>query len=88
MVKKIVIEFEAGNDSKVADRVFESAIKYIRRSGGRIVNMRTEDVEPEIRVERRKDFHIPDLSKSKAYEERLSLRQAVREGRLIEFLKV
>ena len=74
MVKKIVIEFEAGNDSKVADRVFESAIKYIRKSGGRI--------------ERRKDFSIPDLSKSKAYEERLSLRQAVREGRLIEFLKV
>ena len=88
MVKKIVIEFEAGNDSKVADRVFDSAIKYIRKSGGRIVNMRTEDVEPEIRAERRKDFSIPDLSKSKAYEERLSLRQAVREGRLIEFLKV
>lgn len=88
MVKKIVIEFEAGNDSKVTDRVFESAIKYIRRSGGRVVNMRTEDVEPEIRAERRKDFSIPDLSKSKAYEERLSLRQVVREGRLIEFLKV
>ena len=88
MIKKIVIEFEAGNDSKVADRVFESAIKYIRKSGGRIVNMRTEDVEPEIRAERRKDFSIPDLSKSKAYEERLSLRQVVREGRLIEFLKV
>lgn len=88
MVKKIVIEFEAGNDSKVADRVFESAIKYIRKSGGRIVNMRTEDVEPEIRAERRKDFSIPDLSKSKAYEERLSLRQVVKEGRLIEFLKV
>lgn len=70
MVKKIVIEFEAGNDSKVADRVFESAIKYIRKSGGRIVGMRTEDVEPEIRAERRKDFSIPDLSKSKAYEER------------------
>lgn len=88
MIKKIVIEFEAGNDSKVADRVFESAIKYIRKSGGRIVNMRTEDVEPEIRAERRKDFSIPDLSKSKAYEERLSLRQVVKEGRLIEFLKV
>ena len=88
MVKKIVIEFEAGNDSKVADRVFESAIKYIRKSGGRIVGMMTEDVEPERGVERRKDFSIPDLSKSKAYEEKLSLRQAVREGRLIEFLKV
>ena len=88
MIKKIVIEFEAGNDSKVADRVFESAIKYIRKSGGRIVNMRTEDVEPEIRAERRKDFSIPDLSKSKAYEERLSLRQVVKEGRLIELLKV
>ena len=45
MVKKIVIEFEAGNDSKVADRVFESAIKYIRKSGGRIVGMRTGGVE-------------------------------------------
>lgn len=88
MVKKIVIEFEAGNDSKVADRVFESAIKYIRRGGGRVVGMMTEDVEPGIRAERRKDFSIPDLSKSKAYEERLSLRQVVREGRLIEFLKV
>lgn len=54
MVKKIVIEFEAGNDSKVADRVFESAIKYIRKSGGRIVGMMTEDVEPERGVERRK----------------------------------
>nr|DAJ29612.1 MAG TPA: hypothetical protein [Caudoviricetes sp.] len=69
MVKKIVIEFEAGNDSKVADRVFESAIKYTRKSGGRIVNMRTEDVEPEIRVERRrKDFPIPDLNKNREQE--------------------
>lgn len=88
MVKKIVIEFEAGSDSRVVDKVFESAIKHIRRSGGRVVGMMTEDVEPEIRAERRKDFSIPDLSKSKTYEERLSLRQAVREGRLIEFLKV
>ena len=65
MVKKIVIEFEAGNDSKVADRVFESAIKYIRRSGGRVVGMRSEDAKPEENVRRRNDFRIPDLSKER-----------------------
>lgn len=67
MVKKIVIEFEAGNDSKVADRVFESAIKYIRKSGGRIVGMRTGDIEKEEHVKIRNDFRIPDLSKSVAF---------------------
>ena len=67
MVKKIVIEFEAGNDSKVADRVFESAIKYIRKSGCRIVGMRTGDVEKAAHVKIRTDFRIPDLSKSVAF---------------------
>ena len=67
MVKKIVIEFEAGNDSKVADRVFESAIKYIRRGGGRVVGMRTGSVEKEEQVKIRNDFRIPDLSKSVAF---------------------
>ena len=65
MLKKIVIEFEAGNDSKVTDRVFESAIKYIRKSGGRVVGMRTEDTKPEENVRRRNNFRIPDLSKER-----------------------
>lgn len=64
MIKKIVIEFEAGSEDRVTDKVFETAIKHIRRSGGKVVNMRTEDVGPERRVERRKDFSIPDLSKN------------------------
>lgn len=74
MVKKIVIEFEAGNDSKVADRVFESAIKYIRKSGGRIVGMRTGDVEKEEQVKIRNDFRIPDLIKER---ERADLRLVI-----------
>ena len=74
MVKKIVIEFEAGNDSKVADRVFESAIKYIRKSGGRIVGMRTGDIEKEDYVKIRNDFRIPDLSKER---ERADLRLVI-----------
>ena len=65
MVKKIVIEFEAGNDIKVADRVFESAIKYIRRVGGRVVGMRTEDTKPEEQAKKKNDFRIPDLSKER-----------------------
>nr|DAP12532.1 MAG TPA: hypothetical protein [Caudoviricetes sp.] len=65
MVKKIVIEFEAGNDNRVADRVFESAIKYIRRSGGRVVGMRTGDIEPEEQIKKKNDFRIPDLSKER-----------------------
>lgn len=74
MVKKVVIEFEAGNDSKVADRVFESAIKYIRRSGGRVVGMRSEDAKPEENVRRRSEFHIPDLSKER---EQMALRVVI-----------
>ena len=74
MVKKIVIEFEAGNDSKVTDRVFESAIKYIRKSGGRVVGMRTEDTKPEENVRRRNDFRIPDLSKER---ERMDLKLVI-----------
>ena len=38
MVKKIVIEFEAGNDSKVADRVFESIMKHKCREEGKVLN--------------------------------------------------
>lgn len=67
MIKKIVIEFEAGNDSKVADRVFESAIKHIRRSGGRVVGMRTGDIEPKEQIKKKNDFRIPDLSRSVAF---------------------
>lgn len=74
MVKKIVIEFEAGNDSKVTDRVFESAIKYIRKSGGRVVGMRTEDTKLEENVRRRNDFRIPDLSKER---ERMDLKLVI-----------
>ena len=74
MVKKIVIEFEAGNDSKVADRVFESAIKYIRRSGGKVIGMRTEDAKLEENVRRRNDFRIPDLIKER---ERADLRLVI-----------
>ena len=74
MVKKIVIEFEAGNDSKVTDRVFESAIKYIRKSGGRVGGMRTEDTKPEENVRRRNDFRIPDLSKER---ERMDLKLVI-----------
>ena len=74
MVKKIVIEFEAGNDSKVTDRVFESAIKYIRKSGGRVVGMRTEDTKPEENVRRRNDFRIPDLNKER---ERMDLKLVI-----------
>nr|DAS03242.1 MAG TPA: hypothetical protein [Caudoviricetes sp.] len=74
MVKKIVIEFEAGNDSKVTDRVFESAIKYIRRSGGKVIGMRTEDAKLEENVRRRNDFRIPDLVKER---ERADLRLVI-----------
>ena len=74
MVEKIVIEFEAGNDSKVADRVFESAIKYIRRSGGRVVGMRTGNVEKEEQVKIRNNFRIPDLIKER---ERADLRLVI-----------
>lgn len=65
MNKKIVIEFETDDNGSVADRVFESAIKYIRRSGGRVLGMRTEDIRPEREVEKRRDFHIPNLSKDR-----------------------
>ena len=74
MVKKIVIEFEAGNDSKVSERVFESAIKYIRRSGGKVIGMRTEDAKLEENVRRRNDFRIPDLVKER---ERADLRLVI-----------
>ena len=74
MVKKIVIEFEAGNYSKVTDRVFESAIKYIRRSGGKVIGMRTEDAKLEENVRRRNDFRIPDLVKER---ERADLRLVI-----------
>lgn len=74
MVKKVVIEFEAGNDSKVTDRVFESAIKYIRRSGGKVIGMRTEDAKLEENVRRRNDFRIPDLVKER---ERADLRLVI-----------
>lgn len=74
MVKKIVIEFEADNDSKVTDRVFESAIKYIRRSGGKVIGMRTEDAKLEENVRRRNDFRIPDLVKER---ERADLRLVI-----------
>ena len=43
MVKKIVIEFEAGNESRLADRIFESAVKLIRKAGGRVVCMSSDD---------------------------------------------
>ena len=68
MVEKIVIEFEAGSDSRVVDKVFESAIKHIRRSGGRIVGMRTGGVEKEGHVKIRNDFPIPDLNKNREQE--------------------
>ena len=59
MVKKIVIEFEAGNESRLADRIFESAVKLIRKAGGRVVCMSSDD-----RVtEKKKNFVIPDLSR-------------------------
>ena len=59
MVKKIVIEFEADNDSRLADRIFESAVKLIRKAGGRVVCMSSDD-----RVtEKKKNFVIPDLSR-------------------------
>lgn len=73
-MKRIVIEYNAKDESGAIDRVFESAIKHIRRSGGKVVNMRTEDVEPERRVERRKDFRIPDLIKER---ERADLRLVI-----------
>ena len=74
MVEKIVIEFEAGSDSRVVDKVFESAIKHIRRSGGKVIGMRSEDAKQEEQAKKKNDFRIPDLIKER---ERADLRLVI-----------
>ena len=74
MIKKIVIEFETGSEDRVTDKVFETAIKHIRRSGGKVIGMRTEDAKLEENVRRRNDFRIPDLIKER---ERADLRLVI-----------
>ena len=74
MIKKIVIEFETGSEDRVTDKVFETAIKHIRRSGGKVIGMKTEDAKLEENVRRRNDFRIPDLIKER---ERADLRLVI-----------